>query len=111
MYTHFLLFGRDKGSPINDIDVEMIRSFWNDFSPLRRIPQLSDFPIYGSRLRYIQQRMENWRPEKIKELAIRGYGDPINYYLFWWSVLIGFVTIFTLGCTIAITYAALIQPK
>jgi hypothetical protein len=44
--------------------------------------QLEDFPFFQHRLRSIQEKMDDWRPQKVKELWMRGYSDPLNYYTF-----------------------------
>jgi hypothetical protein len=111
MYTHVLLFGRDQeseriGESFEDLDMVVIREFRDQYSPLRSPFQLSGFPIYSTRLEQLQAQMKEWRPRKIKQLATRGYADPLNYYIFWWSVIVGIVTTLTLGASIATAYAS-----
>ena len=68
--------------------------------------QLRHFPIFASRLRNIQEKMNNWCPKRFRELAVRPYRDPLAFYAFWFAVLIGCVSVAGLGATLAQNYAA-----
>jgi hypothetical protein len=79
------------------IDLDIIRDF--EISSTDLPLQLTDFPIFSARLRYIHQRMVDWRPIRFRQLWQRPYGDPIPYFAFWFGVFVGIVTFFTLILT------------
>jgi len=87
------------------IDMSLLIEFRDHMSAAKDL-QLRHFPIFASRLRNIQQKMNNWRPQRFRELSVRPYRDPLAFYAFWFAVLIGFVSVAGLGATLAQTYAA-----
>ena len=89
--------------------MKLVREFRDEFCPVGSELLLQNFPIYSTRLQNIQQRMNEWRPQTIREVAIRPYKDPLTYYAFWFATFIGFVSIASLAATIAQTYAAFQQ--
>lgn len=68
--------------------------------------QLEDFPVYGTRIRFIQETMSAWRPLRIFDLMHRPYGDPVPYYGFWFAVLFGLIGIVGVGLTFVQTVLA-----
>jgi hypothetical protein len=54
--------------------------------------QLTDFPIYGSRLEMIHQRMKDWHPECLSDLLIKPYRNPLLFYTFWFATSLAIVT-------------------
>lgn len=67
--------------------------------------EYQDFPIYASRLRSVLTRMEEWRPQNYRELAIQPYQNPMEYHTFWFSGYLAIFTILSLATSIAQTYA------
>jgi hypothetical protein len=110
MYSHILLFGRDKpskkiGQELG-IDMDFVRSFRDVFSPVQAGLRLEHFPLYGSRLCRIQLQMNEWRPQSFSELFIRPYRDPMTFYSTQIAVIVGILSILALGATLAQTFAA-----
>jgi len=105
MYTHVLFFGRDRRSEkVGEslgIDMDLIRDFRDNYSPLQSDFQLQDFPIYATRLQCMQKKMNKWRPQTLRELAVRPYRDPLTFYAFWFATFVGFIGMMGLGAAIA----------
>jgi hypothetical protein len=74
---------------IKDIDLNVLRDFGE--SCPEPFLQLADFPIFGTRLKHIHQRMIDWRPLRVSELWKRPYRDPLPYFGFWFAAFIGVV--------------------
>ena len=85
--------------------MEILRDFRKSCSPVGSTLQLAHFPIYSSRLQHIQKQMNTWRPQRLSQLMVRGYRDPLTFYLFWFSIIVGIVSVVGLGATLAQTYA------
>jgi hypothetical protein len=110
MYSHILFFGRDRRSEkVGEqlgIDMSLIRDFRDNYSPVQSDLQLQDFPIYATRLQCIQKKMNKWRPQTLRELAVRPYRDPLTFYAFWFATIFGVMSILALGAAIAQAYAS-----
>jgi hypothetical protein len=101
MYSYILFFARDKrlekdGEQLG-IDMSLIRDFRDNYSPVQSDLQLQDFPIYATRLQCIQKKMNKWRPQTLRELAVRPYRDPLTFYAFWFATIFGVMSILALG--------------
>jgi hypothetical protein len=83
----------------------LIREFRDNYLLIQSELQLQDFPIYASRLHSVQTKINEWRPQRFREMWIRPYKDPIAFYAFWFAGFIGLVGILGLGATLAQTYA------
>jgi len=84
--------------------INMLQDFRKNISPARYSLQLEHFPVFASRLHYLEQKMNNWRPRTLREIVIRGYKDPLTFYAFWFAVIIGVVDLLGLGTALAGTY-------
>ena len=55
--------------------------------------QVSDFPIYGSRLQTIHQRMTEWRSLQVSHAwSHRPYRDSLPFYAFRFALFFGILT-------------------
>ena len=110
IYSYILFFGANDGESAKigaklKVDMDMIRTY-QLYSPSHADFQLHHFPIYASRLRYVVRKMDEWRPQSIRHLAVRPYRDPLSFYAFWFATVIGIVSILGLGATVAQTFVA-----
>lgn len=109
LYSHVLFFGRDKLSEkiakSLGIPIQLIRDFRDEWSPVRTDLQLQHFHIYGTRLQCIQKKLNEWRPQSIKDLGVRPYRDPLTYYAFWFAVFLGVVSVLGLIAGIVQAYS------
>ena len=53
--------------------------------------------------------MEEWRPQKIRELWIRGYRDPLTYYTFVTAIFFGIIGVLSLAAGIVQAYASFLS--
>jgi len=51
--------------------------------------------------------MTNWRARNIKELAVRPYSDPVAFYGFWFSIVIGIMGTLGLAAAFIQAYASM----
>jgi hypothetical protein len=110
MYSHILFFARDKRSEkvgeALGLDMTLIRDFRDNYSPVQAELQLQDFPIYATRLQCVQKKMNAWRPQTIRELAVRPYKDPLTFYAFWFATIVGAISFMGLGAAIVQVFEA-----
>ena len=111
--SHRLLFGAPKSESIarslqdtdprthciKEIDLKLVKDYCKNWS--EHSLQITDFPIYGSRLQHIYQRMVDWRALVIRDVRFRPYHDPLSYYAFWFAVIIGSIGFLGLGLNAA----------
>ena len=76
MYSHVLFFGRkddlesEKIGKGLGIDMALVHEFRDKFSVIKEDFRLQDFPVYARRLGNVQRKMNEWRPQTIRDLAI-----------------------------------------
>jgi hypothetical protein len=91
--THLLIFGRDEDSmriATNlGVNMSLLRAFRYHIFPDNVPLQLEDFPFFQHRLNLIQTKMDDWVPQNITQLWVRGYHDPVNYYTFVTALFFG----------------------
>ena len=108
--THVLFFDRDYASQKIGAKMGIDRLILHEFSKSYTVAagsslQFEDFPIYAKRLRAVMDRMDAWRPQTYRELAIRPYNDPLTYHAFWFSGYLAIFTVLSLAISIAQTYS------
>jgi hypothetical protein len=95
--TYVLLFARNESSLRIahglGVDISLLRAWRFNIFPTNVPLQLEDFPFYQHRLSLIQQKMEDWRPQRVFELWTRGYRDPLTYYTFITGMFFGILGI------------------
>jgi hypothetical protein len=69
--------------------MEIVQDYRDRWSGSLSSAHISDFPIYGSRLQYIHQRMTDWRPLHVLDLWYQPYRDPLSYYAFCFALFFG----------------------
>jgi hypothetical protein len=107
--TYVLFFDRhhesEKVARHLNIDIPVLKEFQKTYTlTVGSSLQYQDFPIYGNRLRSILTRMDDWRPQSYRELAIQPYKNPMEYHAFWFSGYLAIFTILSLATSIAQTY-------
>lgn len=104
--SHTLFFSRSTPSnkvmrsQFSGIDMNIIRDYRDRWSGNISSVHISDFPIYGSRLQHIHQRMTDWRPLHVLDLRHQPYRDPLSYYAFCFAIFFGGLGIGSLVFTI-----------
>lgn len=87
-------------SQFEGIDMDIVGDYRDRWSANISSVHISDFPIYGSRLQYIRQRMTDWRPLHVFDLRHQPYRDPLPYYGFCFAIFFGVLGIGSLIFTI-----------
>ena len=97
LLSHALFFGRSTPSDsimktkFEGIEMNIVNAYKDHWSLDISAVHISDFPIYGSRLQLIHQRMTDWRPLSLYDLRIRPYRESISYYAILFAVMFGFL--------------------
>jgi hypothetical protein len=99
MLSHVLVFGRspltteemDKEFP--GIQMSIVDDYRDQWSGGIETVQISDFPIYGTRLQAIQQRMTEWRALSFAGLFKKHYRDLTAYYAFILAMIFGSLSV------------------
>ena len=76
------------------------KTVFYDILDFGNIPRLEDFVLLRPRLFELQREMNEWRPQRMKDLFRRGYKDPLTWYGFWFAAIIGSIGILSLGISI-----------
>lgn len=76
------------------------KTVFYDILDFGNIPRLEDFVLLRPRLFELQREMNEWRPQRMKDLFRRGYKDPLTWYGFWFATIIGSIGILSLGISI-----------
>lgn len=107
--TYILFFDRhyasERVATSLEIDMSVLKEFRKTYTlAVGTSLQYQDFPIYANRLRSVLTRMDEWRPQNYRELAIQPYSNPMEYHAFWFSGYLAIFTIISLATSIAQTY-------
>lgn len=70
------------------------------------IPRLEDFVLFRPRLYELQREMNDWRPQRARDLLTRGYKDPLTWWGFIFAVVVGGIGVLSLGVSIIQTLKA-----
>lgn len=96
LLSHSLFFGRSTLSSevmkslFKGIDMNIIRDYRDRWSGSLSAVHISDFPIYGTRLQSIHQRMTDWRPLRLDHaFRFRPYRDSLPFYAFRFALFLG----------------------
>lgn len=102
--TYLLLFGRNESSlhiaAHLGVNMSILRTCRDHIFPPNVSLQLEEFPFFQHRLHLIQEKMDEWRPQKVNELWMRGYSDPLNYYTFIGGLFFGILGIVGVAASI-----------
>jgi hypothetical protein len=96
-------------SQFEGINMFVVRDYHDNWSNCISLAHITDFPIYGSRLLAIHQRMADWRPLHLRDLRHRPYRDSVAYYAFMFAAIFGLLGIASL--VVGIYTAATGGPK
>lgn len=107
LLSHSLFFGRstisDKvmQSLFKGIDMNIVRDYRDRWSESISAVHISDFPIYGTRLQSIHQRMTDWRPLRLDHaFRFRPYRDSLPFYAFRFALFLGVLAVAALALNI-----------
>jgi len=77
------------------------RAVFYDALELGNIPRFEDFTLLRPRLWELRQEMNDWRPQRVRDLFRRGYRDPLTWYGFWFAAIVGTLGTLSLGVSVA----------
>jgi hypothetical protein len=86
------------------IDIDFINNFAKAYCP--EDLGFQDFPIFAARLEDIRKRMNDWRPQTLRQVGFRPYYDPLTFYAFWFGAIIGMIGLLGLAAGTLQTYAS-----
>jgi hypothetical protein len=70
------------------------------------IPRLEDFVLFRPRLYELQREMNDWRPQRARDLLTRGYKDPLTWWGFIFAVVVGVIGVLSLAVSVLQTLKA-----
>jgi hypothetical protein len=82
--------------------MKLVHDYQDTWSEDISAVHINDFPIYGTRLQTIHQRMTDWRSLRLwHSFWYRPYRDSLPVYAFRFGILLAGVTFTTLALTIS----------
>jgi hypothetical protein len=87
-------------SRFGGIDMKIVNDYEKRSASISAV-HISDFPIYGTRLQSIHQRMTDWRPlRSYHSIWYRPYRDSLPVYVFRFALFFGLLSATALILTI-----------